>query len=182
MLRRRGSSAERNKKEKNARHFYLNMITSNVMTANYSFIFSLALAAFHFASLPSTAQETTRELVVREATPTVIETILKEVGIEYVELGDKAYKCIMADLTFFVYNQKSELRLYAAFPGGTDSLGRINDWNKKNLFSRAYLNGDHVPIIESELDFLGGVTDATVARFLGAFKLSANAFKQYVQN
>lgn len=63
------------------------------------------------------------------------------------------------------------------------SLADVNGWNTKTKYSRAVLlkQDDKITIsLESQLDCLGGVTDAIVRQFVRRFDGEVKAFEKYL--
>lgn len=55
----------------------------------------------------------------------------------------------------------------------------INEWNMTKRFSRAYLDSDSDPILESDLMSDGGINEKNVTRFLSIFFTSADEFREF---
>lgn len=73
------------------------------------------------------------------------------------------------------------LQLYAGF--STDdppSLERVNEWNRKKRFSRAYLDEEGDPVLEADLDLAGGVADGAIRAFLDLFEENLRAFAAWI--
>jgi hypothetical protein len=60
------------------------------------------------------------------------------------------------------------------------TLQRINAWNQEKRFSRAYLDKDGDPVLESDLRLTDGVTRETVVSFLKIFEISLSAFATWI--
>ena len=60
------------------------------------------------------------------------------------------------------------------------TLERINAWNQEKRFSRAYLDKNGNPVLESDLSLKDGVTLETVVSFLKIFEISFSAFATWI--
>lgn len=60
------------------------------------------------------------------------------------------------------------------------SMGQINEWNKSKLFSRAYLDSDGDPHLESDIDIEGGVSRETIRDFFRTYRISVRAFTEHI--
>jgi hypothetical protein len=73
------------------------------------------------------------------------------------------------------------LMLYAGWIAeGRVSLAVVNDWNLQKRGSRAYLDRDQDPVIESDLYLHGGVTRDTIRQFIERFGRSAADFRSHI--
>ena len=123
--------------------------------------------------------------------PAVIDVISNEdlgklitsVGFQFRGHTQNAVKFIMPGpggqrIAAVVHNSKGNLRLYAAFiESEPPPLGLVNEWNRTKRYSRAHVDSDGDPVIESGLDIRGGVTPKTIQNFVKIFGISAGAFR-----
>ena len=72
------------------------------------------------------------------------------------------------------------LMLYCGFQGNKVNITKVNEWNKKHRFSRAYIDDSGDPVLESDLDFDGGVTLDSLKLFVTVFKSSATEYKKFL--
>jgi hypothetical protein len=78
-------------------------------------------------------------------------------------------------------NTCQSLQLHAGFSGSYKAgLNGINEWNRSKKFSRAYLDRENEPHLESDLNLKGGVTEAAIKDFFRIFELSVNAFAYHL--
>jgi hypothetical protein len=68
------------------------------------------------------------------------------------------------------------LLFHAAFNGGNATLRKVNAWNRKERFSRSYLDEDGDPHLELDLDLSGGVTTDRIREFLRTSRTSFDAW------
>ena len=96
--------------------------------------------------------------------------------------GDPAFKVNLNGLkaAVFFYDRKGDsfgsIQIYAVFSGKASSA-TVNLWNRRHRFSRAYLDSDGDPSIESDLDLNGGVSDQSITRFIERFKVTVIAYQ-----
>lgn len=65
---------------------------------------------------------------------------------------------------------------------GTDAtLQSMNEWNRTKRYSRAYLDDDGDPVLESDLDLDGGVTRARVEDFFRTFSSALSLFLRHIE-
>lgn len=76
----------------------------------------------------------------------------------------------------FLSGTGGDLQLYAGFRGRV-TFQAINEWNREQRFSHAYLDKDRDPVIESDLDIRGGVAPYTLKVYLDRFKLSVAKYR-----
>jgi hypothetical protein len=144
--------------------------------------FSLAVAQ---GQTPVQAPKVVTSLTLEE-----MEAILKEAGYrsERVEEDAEVFFLLrMGGLKagLFLVDCKEgrcgSLQLYARFSmEKPPTLERINAWNREKRFSRAYLNEDGKPVLESELDLEGGVTWQAIISFLETFEISLSRFATWI--
>jgi hypothetical protein len=67
-----------------------------------------------------------------------------------------------------------------AIAGTRATLKDMNDWNRDKRYSRAYLDRDGDPVLESDLDLDGGVTRARVKDFLRTYNEALRLFLQHI--
>ena len=144
--------------------------------------FSLAVAQ---GQTPVQAPKVVTSLTLEE-----MEAILKEAGYRYERVKKDAevfFVLRMRDLkaALFLMDCKEgrcgSLQLYAGFNmEKPPTLERINAWNREKRFSRAYLDKDGDPVLESELDLEGGVTRQAIISFLETFETSLSRFATWI--
>ena len=77
----------------------------------------------------------------------------------------------------FLLNQNTDAQLYIGFQQKI-SAERVNEWNQGHRFARAYRDKDGDAVLEADLDFTGGVTEANVKAWV---KLYRDVLGEYVQ-
>ncbi len=72
------------------------------------------------------------------------------------------------------------IQFYVAFSDSKATLNRVNTWNKEKKYSRSYLDNDGDPVLELDLDLVGGVTRERIVDFLLTCRVSISAWKTAV--
>ena len=65
--------------------------------------------------------------------------------------------------------------------GDKPTLKTINRWNESKRYSRACLDEDLDPRLESDLDLTGGVTESAIKEFLRTYRISLKAFVKHIE-
>ena len=121
------------------------------------------------------------EKVVKKATARFIETLRDKLDLEYKPSGDNGYLIKLDGVKMLVLIEKtSGIMLYCGFQGVKVNTVKINEWNKKHRFTRAYIDDTNDPVLESDLDFDGGVTLESLKIFITAFKAAAIEYKKFL--
>lgn len=69
-----------------------------------------------------------------------------------------------------------DLQLYYGVGGVRCPFEPINEWNKQHRHSRAYLDDEQDPVIESDLLSDGGMSQEKLEMFVRTFRMSAGQF------
>lgn len=118
------------------------------------------------------------QAVMTEVSPEQMSTILTAMGLEVsqasgapeggpapllVELG--GYRALV-----FLLNDNTDAQLYTVFPGRNAGTDLMNRWNRDYRFARAYRDDEGDPVLEADLDFVGGVTEETIKAWVRLFR------------
>ena len=135
---------------------------------------ALALAGTALTAQPAQADGT----VVTTATPTLIEAQLLQLGLKWTKLNAETYAIELGagDIKFAVINKGNLLAAHFGLKAPGTGLDKINKWNATKYFSRAYLDDEGDPALESELDLEKGVTQDSVGQFVQRFRASIVEF------
>ncbi len=112
-------------------------------------------------------------------TRTDFDGLVRDVTQAGFKVIDRQEKYLVVDyegLKARLYSQGTNAQLYAAFVGANPSMDAINEWNRTKRFSRAYVDTDGDPVIESDLDLEGGITEGAIVEWVRTFNLSVRAF------
>jgi hypothetical protein len=155
----------------------------------------LAACAPTVSQTPTVAQGPTRvqvPQVVTSLTPGEMEAILREAGYQYELLrkDDQKVLFVVRKGTLVVAGllladcqegRCYSLSLNLGFGDATGTtLERINAWNREKRFSRAFLDKEGRPVLESDLGLKDGVTRETIVSFLKTFEVSLSEFAKWI--
>ena len=119
--------------------------------------------------------------VVKKATPRFVEALLDKLELDYKPTGKNGYLIKLEGVKMLVLIENDgSLMLYCFFQGVRVNTTKINEWNKKHRYSRAYIDDSNDPVLESDLDFDGGVTLESLKNFITVFKSSAAEYKTFL--
>ncbi len=141
---------------------------------------ALALAVTVVLPVAARAQE-----VYTEVSPVKMAKILTSMGIEAELSGDDdtprfRFEHAGYRMVLFLANKNTDAQLYIGFLDGEISDRQLNTWNKEHRFSRAYRDGDDDAVLESDIDFTGGVTEANIKAWIRLFQSSAVDYAKLV--
>ncbi|MBF0144259.1 MAG: YbjN domain-containing protein [Magnetococcales bacterium] len=128
------------------------------------------------------AESFDQRAVTAEVSPKLLETLLRAIDGDYKEVGNNAYAfTVKGKYKVVFFNKIKDVQLFVLFDTNEVSLTRINDWNTNKRFSRAYLDRENRPALESDLDVEGGVTGESIIRFIALFSESVEQFAEHIQ-
>jgi len=78
-------------------------------------------------------------------------------------------------------NKGKSLMARFAVSGSKATLASMNEWNRTKQYSRAFLDNDGDPVLESDLDLEGGVSEARIKDFLRTYNESLRLFLAHIQ-
>lgn len=130
---------------------------------------------------PAPAAAAGDEDVVTKMSATKLEKLLRS-NEEYKvkKVKQNAFLVEVDDLKFVVFTDTNSLGTWAAYQGVKVSLSRINEWNQKARFSRAYIDKDGDPVLESDLVLVAGVTEGNIKEWLKVWLVSLKAFYKFI--
>lgn len=126
------------------------------------------LMFFSLSAVPAQASE-----VIETITPERVVELLGEAGFIGAEIdadGDvlvnmQGYRVLILVGTY----QGKNIAMKFALAGTRADHETVNRFDREKRFGRAYLDGDGDPVLESDLDLEGGVTEARVLDFLRTY-------------
>ncbi len=144
--------------------------------------FAQILMAVAFLSVGALQNAAAAETFDSMSAPKIERTIkgFREVG-EFKEVSNNTYSFVIDGLKIVIFNKGQTMQLYAGFRSSGTSLSTINEWNKEHRFTRAYLDGDNDPVLESDIDLTGGVTQENVDEFVRTFFASLVQYKKHIE-
>jgi hypothetical protein len=134
--------------------------------------FCLLVPALAFAESTLTDKYSDAELI----------QIINDDGYSAVtKLKDGVIKVKIDGSAYLIFNH-SDGALHALYGVGDAKISYedINEWNRTKRFSRAYLDSDKNPILESDLLANGGLTKKHVTEFIKVFVGSVKFFKEFL--
>ena len=108
--------------------------------------------------------------------------ILKDDGYRGVEIREEKVINIKVDgqmHVLYLYDD-NDLQMYYALTGYSISNEAINDWNKNQRLSRAYLDDDNDPVLEADLLANAGMTPRQITEWVTVFIGSAKAYREHL--
>lgn len=140
------------------------------------------LLAACFLSAAASQNASAAEVFTEMSAPKIERTIkgFREVS-DFKEVSNNTYSFVIDGLKIVIFNKGETMQLFAGFQSTGTSLSTINAWNKDHRFTRAYLDNDNDPVLESDLDLTGGVTQENVDEFVRTFFGSLVQYKKHIE-
>lgn len=143
------------------------------------------LVALALCMLPAAARG---QDVLMEVSPKKMTKILTSMGLEVKELkgsGESQNRALKFDLAgygvvLFVAKDDSDAQLFIGFRDKQVSTEKMNEWNSEHRFSRAYRDKDGDAVLESDIDFTGGVTEANIKAWVKIFRDLTSRYAKFV--
>lgn len=138
---------------------------------------------FLFAVPASSSQNVAfaQEEVFDTMTATRVERILRSFGdVTYEEVNTNIYRINLDGTKILLKKNEKTLLLYCGWRGKQVSLSRINEWNKTKRFAKAYIDNDGDPVLESDYELTGGVTEQNVKEWMKTYVLFLKQFKEFM--
>ncbi|ACY14542.1 YbjN domain-containing protein [Haliangium ochraceum] len=108
--------------------------------------------------------------------------LLEELGSTEVELRQPGFIHFQSEgepMALFRFRD-GDLQLYFGLRYLRCTLEPINEWNKQHRHSRAYIDGENDPVIESDLLSDGGLNRVKLRVFLRAFQASVAEYQRFL--
>lgn len=120
-------------------------------------------------------------LVAKYSDDNLVQMMQKEGYSSVEKVKEGAIRVKVDGHTMVVFNKPDgDLQLYYSIGGAKISCEDINEWNRTRRLSRAYLDSDKDPTLESDLLANAGISEKHVTEFLNVFKVSVGAFRDYI--
>ncbi|SFV62380.1 hypothetical protein MNB_SV-3-1569 [hydrothermal vent metagenome] len=141
-------------------------------------IISMLTAIFLFAPIYLFAEST----LMNKYSDSKLIQIMKDEGYSAVKSLKKGVVRIKIEgRTYLLFNKSDgDLQAYYAIGDVKLSYEDINQWNKNKRLSRAYLDSDKDPVLESDLLSNGGLNEKHITEFFRIFKISVKDFRKFV--
>lgn len=108
--------------------------------------------------------------------------ILRNDGYRAVDISEDRVMTIKVDGTTFVLYvyDDDDLQLYFGTTGYALTPGNMNEWNRTRRLSRAYLDAENDPVLESDLLANAGYSEAQFLEWFKVFNYIALEFRQFL--
>lgn len=143
------------------------------------------IVALALCMLPAAAraQEMLTEVSAKKMTK-----ILTSMGLEVEELkgsGESQNRALKLELAgyrvvLFLAKDDSDAQLFVGFRDKQISAEKANQWNSEHRFTRAYRDKDGDAVLESDIDFTGGVTEANIKAWVKIFRDLTSQYAKFV--
>jgi hypothetical protein len=131
--------------------------------------------------LSATVTPAKGEKLITRLSAAQLEEILKAEGWKYEKQGEGIYLFKSQGLNLMVRTREQNMGAWAVFAlDEPPSLTKLNEWNNKKAFARAYLNDKNQAIVDCDLLVVGGVTEANIREWLRLFTDQVRAFQQHL--
>lgn len=140
------------------------------------------LSAFFVAILMHSGFSMAQSELVDRFSDAELVQLLKNEGYGAVtQVKDGVIKIKINGRNFFLINKDDgDLQAYYAISGVQVSYENMNEWNRTKRLSRAYLDEENDPVLESDLLANGGLTEKHVAEFFRVFTGSTQRFRGFL--
>ncbi|MGH7508934.1 MAG: YbjN domain-containing protein [Gemmatimonadales bacterium] len=126
--------------------------------------------------------------VLTEVSAKKMTKILTSMGLEVRETkttSDGQNPVIKFDLAgygvvLFLAKDNTDAQLFVGFRGQQVTAEKINDWNRRHRFSRAYSDTDGDAVLEADIDFTGGVTEANIKAWVKIFRNLTGEYARFL--
>ena len=123
--------------------------------------------------------------VLSAVSPVKMSRILTDLGIEAELSGDDETPRFRFEyngyrMLLFLANENTDAQLYIGFLDGEISDKQLNEWNRDHRFARAYRDTDDDAVLEADIDFTGGVTEANIKAWIRLFGSLAQDYAKIV--
>lgn len=145
---------------------------------------ALAVAlALCIAPAPAVAQKVLTECSVKD-----VAKILASMGLEVKDSKDEGKQSYVRfelggyRVALILYNENTDAQLYAGFADWKVTPEKVNEWNRDRRFSRAYRDDDGDAVLETDIDFTGGVTEDNLKAWVRLFRDQLIDYAKFVRS
>lgn len=143
----------------------------------------MAMALFVVVAVPATMARAESPVLTAISTQQA-EGLFRDMGFTGIETdsdGDLIVTMQGMRVLVLVGSAKGQMMQFRFAIAGSDAnMRKINDWNRTKQYSRAYLDDDGDPVLESEQDLTGGVTLDRLRDFIKTYNTSLSVFLKEV--
>lgn len=135
-----------------------------------------------FVSLMGPAIAAEQGEIIRTLSDADAERLARTIDPKVETLGQGSYRLIVAGSKCLLISRGDNVQFYAGFKlrRRRATLATINGWNASKRYSRAYIDKDGDPVVESDLDLSGGVSPRAVEEFLKTWRTVVPMFKTHI--
>lgn len=143
-----------------------------------------ALAALGLVMLTAAARPAAAQEIMSSVSAKHMESILSAMGLDYEKKSDTSWRVVLNDkkVLLIMANDNTDAQLYIGFGDVKVSAKQMNEWNSNHRFGRAYADGDENPVLESDLDFAGGVTDDIIQAWIKLFGAQVKSYVKFLND
>jgi len=143
-----------------------------------------AVTALGLALLATTARPAAAQDIMTSVSAKHMESILSGMGVDFTQKNDHTWKFELGgkNVLLFLENDATDAQLYIGFGDTKVSPSKMNEWNKSHRFTRAYSDDDSNPVLESDLDFAGGVTDDIIKAWIKLYGTQVKAYVKFLSD
>jgi len=115
--------------------------------------------------------------VLQAAGPDIYVRAVEAAGFSIMQRTERFIQLDMFGLKVQLFPQATSAQLFAGFSSARAmSPIIINEWNRTKRFSRSYIDREGDPILESDIDLEGGITEKAIVTWIQTFAISLKAF------
>jgi hypothetical protein len=143
---------------------------------------TMLVALTAFVILATTAPSFAGQDTFRRFSDDELVQLMRGEGYDSVTLKDKGFIHIEHDgVSYALINQDDgDLQAYYGVRGYDISFKDMNEWNKNFRLSRAYLDNDNDPVLETDLLANGGMTIRNVTEMMRIFMQSVDRYRLFL--
>lgn len=143
-----------------------------------------ALAALGLVMLASTAPTASAQEIMSSVSGKKMESILSGMDVDFEKKSDTSWRLDLdgKKVLLIMANDNTDAQLYIGFGDVKVNAKKMNDWNSNHRFGRAYSDDDENPVLESDLDFAGGVTDEIIQAWIKLFGAQVKSYIKFLND
>jgi len=144
----------------------------------------LAAAAFALVVLAASARPAQAQDVLTSVSDKHMEELLGNLDLTFTKKSEHSWRIELEGkkALLIMANDNTDAQLYIAFGDIQVSTSKMNDWNADHRFGRAYADSDRNPVLESDLDFAGGVTDGAIKAWINLFGAQIKSYLKFLND
>ena len=96
------------------------------------------------------------------------------------EIREDTYAFEVDGLKILLFNSGQTMQIAAIFDTRVP-LTRLNQWNLSKKFTRAVMNNERKPVLDSAIELTGGVTERNIKEWLKTYVFMLKEFRKFLQ-